>query len=192
MARDRAILFGSVAALVLAVAALLVSSARQRTGVQPPDLDRILVFSDPSQCRTGEPLTRIVQALSAFDSEAGRRAEDSVVVPGFAEPQRLHRVLTFGVGRDAAGFDSLAQLDIQGLWHGLRVVGLRATSGTNPEIRFAESPERVRETLSRAGFPLPAVDQWRQPDYSADSPAPMTSVQSRRGGASLYCEPVGI
>ena len=191
MKRSRVILFSLLALLVVAIAALALLDSQGRAKQSERDLGSILVFADPAQCRSGEPLTRIAQALRDLgDNFDAGRAQQSIVLPGFAEPQRLHRIRRFGVGRDAMGFVSQAELEIRGRWHGLSVIGLRSTSGTNPEIRFSDRPERVREILAGLGFPLPAVDQWQQPNYSAESPTPMTSVQSRSGGASLYCEPV--
>jgi len=190
MARDRAIVFGGVLLLIAAIGAILVVRANQRLLDDGRNLDSVLVFADPAQCRTGEPLTRIARALRDANSGLGG-APPPIDVPGFPEPLRPRLVHSFGVGRDAIGFGTMAELQIRGRWHGLRVVGLRSTSADNPEIRFAEPPGRVRDTLLRAGFPLPAVDQWQQADYSPASPVPMTSVQSRRGGAALYCEPAG-
>lgn len=189
MAQERAILSGAALLLVLAIAAMLIVGARRRAGDDGRNLDAVLVFADPAQCRTGEPLTRIARALR--DADSGIGAPPPIGVPGFPEPLRPQLVPRLGMGRDAIGFGTVSELEIRGRWHGLRVVGLRSTSGDNPEIRFAERPGRVRDALSRAGFPLPAVDQWQQPDYSPAAPVPMTSVQSRRGGAALYCEPAG-
>ena len=191
MARERAILAGAVLMLILAIAGIAIVGAGRRAADDGRNLDAVLVFADPGQCRTGEPLTRIARALQDAQLREDR-APPTISLPGFPEPLRLRLLRRFGIGRDAIGFGTLAELEIRGRWHGLRVVGLRSTSADNPEIRFAERPERVRDTLSKAGFSLPAVDQWQQPDYSPAAPVPMTSVQSRFGGASLYCEPTEI
>ena len=188
MSRQRKRIFVLLVFGVAAAAALFVW-VRQPRETDARNLDDVLVFSDSSQCRTAQPLTRIAEALQSYRFDNGENgAPPQVRLPGFAEPLQLRRVTTFAIGRDAAGFDEISEVELRGRWHGLMVVALRGTSGTNPEIRFAERPEHVRDVLSRAGFPLPAVDQWQQPDYSPGSSRPMTSVQSRLGGASLYCE----
>ena len=193
MMHRRRIPIGIVLAVGLALAVIIFLRPWKLRSDETRNLESVLVFADPSQCRTAEPLTRIAQALRDFEYRAGgERTGPSISLPGFPEPLRPHRIRSFGIGRDAMGFGTMAELEIRGRWHGLNVVALRSTSGDNPEILFSDRPEHVRQTLSRAGFPLPAVDQWQQPDYSSTSPAPMTSVQSRRDGASFYCEPVVI
>lgn len=192
MGKRRKILIALVLALGLAGAAVIVIWVRPPGESEDRNLDGVLVFSDPSQCRTAQPLTRIAEALQSYRFDNGENgAPPQIRLPGFAEALQLRRVTTFAIGRDAAGFDEISEVELRGRWHGLRVVSLRGTSATSPEIRFAESPEHVREVLSRAGFSLSDVDQWQQPEYSPN-PRPMTSVQSRLGGASLYCESVGI
>lgn len=185
MAR-RAIWFGAALASVSAVALFIVSGRHQQA--PGPDLDSVLVFADPGHCRPGQPLATILSSLMNFDERGESVAGRPVAVRGFAEPlrPRIHR--EFGIGRDAVGNLTFYTLDLPGKWHGLNVVSLRTIDGESFEIRFSDHPAMVRDTLVRAGFPLPAVDQWHTPDYRLPDPGVMMSVHAHRGGgASLMC-----
>jgi hypothetical protein len=192
MERERAILAVSSLTLALGIAALLIVSARQRAADARRNLDAIMVFADPSHCRPGEPLAGILNGLSFSDERTYRpRAGAPIAVAGFPAPLQPRLRRRFGVGRDAMGFMTFAELKLRGRWHGLAVSRLRTPAGyvgiDSFEIHFDERPQLVRDTLARAGFPLPAVDEWRQADYLLPAPTPMMSVQSEHGGATLYC-----
>src|ERR1044072_8170802 len=97
-------------------------------------------------------------------------------------------------GRVEAGLDErtvTVDLDLPGLWHGLRVVRLRRvyieeSDSAVSEIHFADPPERVRTVLNRAGFRLPRVGQWRgaQPGQEVGA---SRRVEAIEGGAALAC-----
>ena len=84
-----------------------------------------------------------------------------------------------------------ADLDLPGRWHGLAVTGLRRSfyeesDASAFQIRFAEPPERVRETLEPARLPPAAGGRVREVD---EEPGIATAIGVERidGGAALTC-----
>lgn len=189
MKRPRTILFSLLALIVAAIAALALLDGTGEVKGAERDLGMVLVFSNPADCRTGEPLTRIVRELNRHDpGPYPDRAAAPIRVAGYAGPLRPRIARRFAVGRDAMGFVHYAILDLRGRWHGLRVAGLRSGTGESDlAVHFAEPADRVREVLVRNGFNLPAAGQWRQPDYTTDNPTPLIGIVAEDGGATLYC-----
>ena len=182
-----AIISGGLLASVSAIMLLVLIG--RHTRAPAPDLAAVLTFADPSRCRPDRHMAALLEGLIVLDGQIGEpSAGGPVTLRGFAEPLQPRLEREFRAGRDATGYLTFAKIDLRGRWHGLNVVGLRTTTGRDFEIRFSDHPARVRDTLGRAGFPLPAVDQWRIPDYGLADPGVAMSVHAHRGGgASLIC-----
>lgn len=161
-----------------------------RESAGPVDLGSILAFS--SQCEIGEPLAAIFTAMVKIDQETWEAsAGDPVSVPGFDRPiaTTFKRTISPSGQRDGERH-VVAGLPLSGIWHGLRVNGLRLdfyeeSDVSSREIHFEEPPERVREALGAAGFDLSPVGAYRE--MEGEGMVPSIGVDRDGSGAALIC-----
>jgi len=165
----------------------------QPAAPQPVDLGAALGLDSLRNCARGNVLDSILERMVRTDPETFEsRRGGPIEVPGFDRPL----VPTFERRRETGGGadirEVIAKLDVAGVWHGLRVTGLRRSfyeesDASAIEVLFAEPPERVRETLSRQGFRLPAVGESREVNPEEMGMSVIIGVGRTEGGASLTC-----
>jgi hypothetical protein len=156
------------------------------------DLDPALRFADPARCEPGPALTAILGQMTRLDPvtfEAG--PPGPITVPGVAQPiaARFRRDRTVEENVDIR--DVTVEIDLNGRWHGLRVVRLVRHFGEESDnssigIYFAEPPERVRRVLRRAGFRLGDIGMWREVE-GIDGIGMVVTVARVEDGAALIC-----
>ena len=169
------------------------STSTQPAAPQPVDLGAALDLDRLRDCERGNVLDSILERMVRTDPETFEsRRGGPIEVPGFDRPL----VPTFERNRETGGGadirEVIAELDVAGVWHGLRVTGLRRSfyeesDASAIEVLFAEPPERVRDILSRQGFRLPAVGESREVDPEALGMSVIIGVGRTEGGASLTC-----
>jgi hypothetical protein len=210
--RQRTILIATLALLILIAVGLLFvlrqqSSAGEEMAAQPMekvlpvppsqpmpvDLGSVLDLQSLAECERGPRLAAIFEQMvridpTTFESRRGGPIE----VPGYDRPlvPTFERTREVGDNRDIRSVT--ADLDLPGRWHGLQVVGLRRSfyeesDASAFDVRFAEPPERARETLIRHGFRLPPVGEMRP--LNEDEPGITTEIGigPSDGGAALTC-----
>ena len=123
-----------------------------------------------------------------FESRRG----GPIAVTGFDRPlvPTFERRREVGGGADIR--EVIAELDLPGTWHGLRVTGLRRSfyeesDASAFEILFAEAPGRVRDVLTSQGFRLAAVGESREVDPEETGISEIIGVGRTEAGASLTC-----
>lgn len=166
-----------------------------RASLAPPgpvDLGSVLGLESLADCSRGTALASVLDQMVRIDPRTFEsRRGGPISVAGYDRP----RVPTFERTREIDGNSDIrlvtADLDLPGRWHGLQVTGLRRSfyeesDASAFDVRFAEPPERVRETLVRQGFRLPPVGEFR--DVGAE-PGISTEIGVARidGGAALTC-----
>ena len=199
----------AVLALLLVLAGVLILTLRQQ---QPPpsppaakqaspappappgpvDLGSVLGLQSLADCSRGPALASVLEQMVHIDPQTFEsRRGGPIGVPGYERPliPTFERTREIGGGADIRAVT--ADLDLPGRWHGLAVTGLRRSfyeesDASAFDVRFAESPERVRETLVRHGFRLPPVSEFRDVDAE---PGISTEIGVGRidGGAALTC-----
>ena len=165
----------------------------QPAAPQPVDLGAALGLDSLRNCERGNVLDSTLERMVRTDPETFEsRRGGPIDMPGFDRPL----VPTFERNRETGGGadirEVIAELDLPGVWHGLRVTGLRhsfyeESDASAIEVLFAEPPERVREVLSRRGFRLPPVGDSREIDPEALGMSVIIGVGRTEGGASLTC-----
>ena len=122
-----------------------------------PDLSSILEFDEPANCVPSHSLYEIWQ----WQRKGGRpkpaliAALDNTIEPSVTIQERPNGSEYY-----------VSFLPLTGVWHGLKVVGLRSEGVVDSDyiadqILFQETPEHVRSLLNRHGFALPPLGQWR-------------------------------
>lgn len=152
---------------------------------RPKDLSTLLRFEDPATCKDNEALASIFEILLKWNPaspETGR----AVQVPGFAQPimpTQLRRT-----NPPETSYETV--LPLHGKWLGLNVTSLAvdATEQSDniaDQIRFSDSPARVRAVLNRHGFDLPVPGEFRRtnPEFGK------IAVIESDGGSALACGP---
>lgn len=197
-------------ALLLILAGVLILTLRQQQPPPPPppaakqaspaspappgpvDLGSVLGLGSLADCSQSPALASVVEQMVRIDPQTFEsRRGGPIGVPGYDRPlvPTFERTREIGGGADIRAVT--ADLDLPGRWHGLRVTGLRRSfyeesDASAFDVRFAEPPERVRETLVRQGFRLPPVGEFREVDAE---PGISTEIGVGRieGGATLTC-----
>lgn len=152
------------------------------------DLKSVISFDSPADCELGKPLKRITEGMWRYDETAGKIVGGSArVVPGIG----LVRPRFTRTVRSEGGAEFEASLPVRGLWHGLEVSrivdeGVEESDVGSFQIRFLETPERVREVLNKQGFELSPVGQYRELDPGAGLSGSIW-VKKVPGGAMLGC-----
>ena len=203
----RTIQIAALALLLLICGVLIVvlrqqRAAREEAASIPPtgppsrpeavDLGAVLGLQSMTDCSRGPVLASVFERMvrvdqTSFESRRGGPIE----VPGYERPlvPTFDRTRETGNNRDIR--EVTADLDLPGRWHGLAIAGLRRSfyeesDASSISIRFAEPPERVRETLARNGFTLPPVGEMR--DVGDDSGISVViGVERLDDGAALTC-----
>ncbi|HYI64025.1 MAG TPA: hypothetical protein VEW71_03985 [Allosphingosinicella sp.] len=159
---------------------------------QPVDLGSALELGRLADCSQSPALASVLEQMVRIDPTTFEsRRGGPISVPGYDRPL----VPTFERTREIDGNSDIravtADLDLPGRWHGLAVTGLRRSfyeesDASAFDVRFAEPPERVRETLVRQGFRLPPVGEFREVNLE---PGISTEIGVGRidGGAALTC-----
>ena len=158
----------------------------------PVDLGSVLGFASLADCSPSSALASVLEQMVRIDPRTFEsRRGGPISVPGYAQPitPPFERRREVGHGSDIR--EVTADLDLPGRWHGLAVTGLRRSfyeesDASAFDVRFAEPPERVRETLVRQGFRLRPVGEFREVDAE---PGISTEIGVGRidGGAALTC-----
>lgn len=159
---------------------------------EPVDLGSVLGLGRLADCSQSPALASVFEQMVRIDPQTFEsRRGGPIGVPGYDRPL----VPTFERTREIDGNADIravtADLHLPGRWHGLEVTALRRSFYEESDVsafdvRFAESPERVRETLVRHGFRLPPVGEFREVDAE---PGISTEIGVGRidGGAALTC-----
>ncbi|WP_162806508.1 hypothetical protein [Sphingosinicella terrae] len=156
----------------------------------PRDLAAILTLSP--ECELGQPLASIFEQIVVIDPETFEASRGRpVAVPGFAEPiapRFVRRVQPLEPGGHLRHVS--AGLPLRGVWHGLEVTAVEfdfyeESDVAGRRIRFADSPERTREILSRNGFALPPVGEFRE--MEGEGMLPSIGIERLPNGSALTC-----
>jgi len=157
----------------------------------PVDLGQALGLGGLSECARSPALASIIEQMVRVDPETFEsRRGGPIRVPGHAQPL----IPTFERTREIDGRADIravaADLDFAGRWHGLAVAGLtrsfyEESDASAFQVRFAEPPERVRETLIRHGFRLPPVGEMRE--FDDEGLSTYIGIERIEGGAGLTC-----
>lgn len=161
------------------------TAASKPSPSQPRDLSALLRFEDPATCKDNETLASIFETLLKWNPaspETGR----AVQVPGFAQPimpTQLRRT-----NPPERSYETV--LPLHGKWLGLNVTSLAvdATEQSDniaDQIRFSDSPARVRAVLNRHGFDLPVPGEFRRTNPEFGS----IMILEVEGGSALSCGP---
>lgn len=158
---------------------------------EPVDLGEALALDRVADCARSPALASVLDQMVRVDPQTFEsRRGGPINVPGHAQAI----VPTFERTREIEGNADIravvADLDLQGRWHGLAVAGLRRSFYEESDVgafqvRFAEPPERVREVLNRNGFRLPAVGELREIDEEGITTS--LGIERTEGGAALTC-----
>ncbi len=126
---------------------------------EPVDLGPALGLGSLTDCAPSPVLASILDRMVRSDPETFEsRRGGPIRVPGHARPL----IPTFERRREIDGRADMravaADLDFAGRWHGLAVAGLTRSFYEESDVsafqvRFAEPPERVRETLDPSRLP---------------------------------------
>jgi hypothetical protein len=159
----------------------------------PADLGAVLGLASLADCRPGTVLASILEQMVRTDPRTFEsRRGGPISVPGHAQPL----VPTFERRREVEGNADIrevtADLALTGRWHDLAVTGLRRSffeesDVSSFEIRFAEPPGLVRETLVRHGFRLPTVGDFADVGEGEDEVSAAIAVDRIENGAALIC-----
>lgn len=159
---------------------------------EPVDLGSVIGLGRLVDCSQSPALASVLEQMvrihpQTFESRRG----GPISVPGYDRPL----VPTFERTREIDGNADIravtADLHLPGRWHGLEVTGLRRSfyeesDVSSFEVRFAEPPERVRDTLVRHGFRLSPVGEHRELD-EVEGITMVIGVDRIDGGAALTC-----
>ncbi|HYN46678.1 MAG TPA: hypothetical protein VES64_08310 [Allosphingosinicella sp.] len=156
------------------------------------DLGSALSLDRLADCAREPALASILEQMVRIDPQSFEsRRGGPISVPGYAQPITP----TFERRREMAHNSDIrevtADLDLPGRWHGLAVTGLRRSfyeesDVASFEVRFAEPPERVRDTLVRHGFRLSPVGEFRELD-EGEGITMVIGIDRIDGGAALTC-----
>ena len=159
----------------------------------PVDLGATLNLDSLRSCERSPALAAIFDRMVRIDPETFEsRRGGPIAVAGFDRPL----VPTFERNRETGGGADIrevnAELDVAGVWHGLRVTGLRRSfyeesDASAFEVLFAEAPGRVRDVLISQGFHLAAVGDSREVNPEEMGMSVIIGVGRTEGGASLTC-----
>jgi hypothetical protein len=123
------------------------------------DLSDLIDFTKPAECKLGPNMTKMSESnFAAFDDKTYLSVSTKVHLPGVAAP--IRSVVTHPHPDDPAGNYFLTIVPLQGVWHGLPVVGLaqqgyeESEMDATPGIVFAASPAQIVPVLREAGFTL--------------------------------------
>lgn len=162
-----------------------------RSESQVVDLGAALTLDRLTDCARSPALASVLDQMVRVDPRTFEsRRGGPIAVPGYDRPI----VPTFERTREVEGNADIravvADLDLAGRWHGLAVTGFRRSFYEESDVgafqvRFAERPARVRETLNRHGFRLPPVGEVRE--LQDEGAAVTIGVEPSDGGAGLTC-----
>lgn len=160
---------------------------------RPVDLGATLGLDSLSSCERSPALAAIFDQMVRIDPETFEsRRGGPIAVTGYERPlvPTFERRREVGGGADIR--EVIAELDLPGVWHGLRVTGLRRSfyeesDASAFEILFAEAPGRVRDVLVGRGFRLAEVGESREVDPEETGISVIIGVGRTDAGASLTC-----
>jgi hypothetical protein len=158
---------------------------------EPADLGALLALGGLSDCSRSNALAAVLEQMVRIDPDTFEsRRGGPINVPGHDQPL----IPTFERTREIEGNADIravvADLDLSGRWHGLSLIGLRRSFYEESDVgafqlRFAESPERVRDVLNGHGFRLPPVGQVRAIDQEGITTS--LGIERDGDGAALTC-----
>lgn len=145
-------------------------------------LSAILKFDKPGECAPANDLAAAFADLRALEPATATKS----VTIGLNGPSFAADVL-----RAQQGNATIARMVVSGTLEGLRVNELRTTrfDGSDAEviqIRFSESPDRVRGRLNEAGFSIAKPNELKTVDLEGGRGLAY-GVESVTGGAALTC-----
>lgn len=145
-------------------------------------LSAILKFDKPAECAPANDLAAVFADLRALEPAATAKS----VTIGLNGPTFAADVLRAGQGNA-----TIARMAVSGTMEGLRVNELRTTrfDGSDAEviqIRFSESPDRVRGRLNEAGFSIAKPNELKTVDLEGGRGLAY-GVESVTGGTALTC-----
>ena len=159
----------------------------------PMDLGATLGLDSLRGCERSPALGAIFEQMVRVDPDTFEsRRGGPIAVTGYDRPL----VPTFERRREIEGNadirEVIAELDLPGVWHGLRVTGLRRSfyeesDASAFEILFADAPGRVRDVLTGRGFRLADVGESREVDPEGTGISVIIGVGRTEAGASLTC-----
>ncbi|HST37300.1 MAG TPA: hypothetical protein VLK25_11805 [Allosphingosinicella sp.] len=165
--------------------------ARASAPSESVDLGIALALDRLADCARSPALASVLDQMVRVDPQTFEsRRGGPIRVPGYAQAL----VPTFERTREIEGNADIravvADLELAGRWHGLGVTGLRRSFYEESDVgafqvRFAETPERVREVLDRQGFRLPPVGALREIDEEGMTTS--LGIERSDGGAALTC-----
>ena len=159
------------------------TSAQATTAAaQPPSLSAILKFDRPDECEAGDELKALFADLRALEPNGAAKS----VTAGINGPSFKPDVL-----RAEQGNAVIARLLASGSLNGLRVTELRTTRFDASDaqvfqVRFAETPERVRSKLNETGFTIPRPSELKTVETD-DGHGLVYGVEQVSSGSALTC-----
>lgn len=149
---------------------------------QPASLSAILKFDRPDECALGDELKALFSDLRSLEPNGATKT----VTAGLNGPTFSPNVL-----RAQQGNAVIARLITPGNLEGLRVAELRTTRFDGSEvqlfqIRFSETPDRVRSKLNETGFAIPKNDEVKTVELD-DGHGLVYGVEQVPNGTALTC-----
>ncbi len=178
------------AALAAAVSIAVASGAPAMRGSPSVmnDLSSPVDIGD-GQCSFGPRLDEAIRGLIVYEGSTPVARAGRVDLAG----QQLTASLT--TERDesveTAGFlshDATVQLSRAARWNGLRLTGLRRSTGwhwSGSALEFSDSPARVRSALRAMGIAIPLPPGTR--DVPTDECSASIAIEARQQGSALTC-----
>lgn len=173
------------------------SIAARRSPTTTPaqtDLGAALTFSDPGSCEMAPSLEKIFSQMARIDPDTSVASQGRPIhVDGFQNSILPSFEMKRDVTPDHKTIRVIANLDVPGIWHGLKVSRLRSefvlqSDVDERQIRFLEDPAKVRQTLNQFGFRLPLVGQSRLTTTDPETVVVVhIGLKAVGGGTALAC-----
>ncbi|MCB2062978.1 MAG: SHOCT domain-containing protein [Novosphingobium sp.] len=161
------------------------SSNQDSGGNSPVRLSAILRFENAKECRPADDLGTLLSDMRSLSPD-DKSGPITLGVDG-PEVRPVVQEVTSGNGNAAI----IAQLVAPSTWEGLRVTELRTSRYADSDIesfqiRFKETPDKVRRKLNEAGFDLPETGKLATIER-ADGHTLMVGIERVQGTTSLLC-----
>ena len=159
-----------------------------------PNLDEFLSFAEPESCEFSESFVSAMDTvfeMNADPNAAPIAGPGAVTIPGIAEPVPTQMSRPEPEAPDYIAY----QLDFEGSWLGLHVIGYEdaileeSCCVWASAIRFDEPAERVIAALVEAGYSVNADGSRRETVIDEEMTA-VTEVREEDGVTRFFCNQV--
>jgi hypothetical protein len=184
-----ALLTGAAFAMAISGAPAAPGGTSVPTGARGPvDLSsRVNIRS--GECSFGPRLERALAGMITYEGSPPAARAGHVTLAG----QRLAVSLTSSPDEsrettEIQNQDAVVRLRPAARWHGLRLTGLRQSTGWEwaaSSLEFSDSPARVRAALRRMGISVPLPPGTR--DIPTEECSASLAIEARPNGSALTC-----